>query len=669
MASIGVLGSLISQLGAREMPQYDPQQVALTQQRLQSGRLGNETALLQLAELKRQQASDAEVMQFMQQHPELVLGGGQGQPTPLLGSLTAGAPPGGASGAITQSPLGGGPVQTVPAYPDASRYAVVSPQSGGPIPPEVAAQLTPTVTPPQGTLASLGPQPQAPQNPLLDLVRRDPRAAFMFFQKQHEMMGQRLKMGTAVAEGIGQIILGVKSQADLDEARQRIAQFAPQEAARLPQAYSPEAMKPYLDRAVSVKDSADLKLKTWNMQNEERKNQLEEMKIGVQLTNAGYQGLGTDVTSILRGLTDEQVKQFGGRTTPAAVAYATEEEKKRKLHQAGETERQRGETERTLRGEKTVSEAMGTKATNLFDIQTGQTLDARMKVKDYDALPAGSVKELSPKLTEQMENINNAVPVLSQLQTHIDKIYGPGGVLARMSPDERTLLTNAPSQWAKQYAQKYPELIQAQRFIDSNAGSLARALAGEKGAMAEGDVERAKAMLPTLTTALKVWPPTELGWTQPDTREVALRSMNSIVDLVNGRVRTLLGNEQFTHPKLHRYEVSEADPDRPIPPLVGLNPNLPPVSGQGPQPVAPVPPPGPPIFPRPEIREPGALPPGKQSQAPSGRRGIELARASGAKVMDMVDVEQAMDETGKSRAEVLAAARAKGYTVYGSAMA
>ena len=48
----------------------------------------------------------------------------------------------------------------------------------------------------------------------------------------------------------------------------------------------------------------------------------------------------------------------------------TEQEKKRKLTQAQATEVQRGETERELRGEKTLSETMGTKATNLFDTRT-----------------------------------------------------------------------------------------------------------------------------------------------------------------------------------------------------------------------------------------------------------------------------------------------------------
>ena len=334
------------------------------------------------------------------------------------------------------------------------------------------------------------------------------------------------------------------------------------------------------------------------------------------------------------------------------------------------------------------------------------------------------------------------VPIVAQLQTHIDKIYGPGGVLARMTPDERADLAAVPGRWATQYAQKYPEVTQAQRFINSNAGALARALAGEKGAMAEGDVARAKEMLPNLETTLKVWPPANIGIQSPDTRATALGSMNSIVDMINARVRGILGNEQFTHPKLHRYETAAdaqqatgspgtppavAPPELPIPPLTRLNPNLPPVPGQptpapaAQPPAAAVPAPGPPIFPRTPIREPGApapaLPtaptarptsqvapapapgtrpapptarstpaqdeayrqsvtpqpapapsapatkptPGRQSQAPAGTR-----LAGAPKYMNLADVAEAVRQTGKSRTEVERRARELGYTVYGS---
>ena len=260
---------------------------------------------------------------------------------------------------------------------------------------------------------------------------------------------------------------------------------------------------------------------------------------------------------------------------------------------AAETRARTG-VERELRGETTLAEAFKGDTPNLYDTQTGQQLDARMKVKDYEAQPPGRSRMLSSAQREQMENVNASVPIIAQLQTHIDKIYGPGGVLAKMTPDDRSLITSGTplsQRLLDQFAQRYPELIQAQRFIDANAGALARSLAGEKGAMAEGDVERARAMLPSLITSLKVWPLSQIGVHLPDTRGVALRQMNSIVDMINARARTLLGNEQYAHPKLHRYQTAEEAQQqtgtpgptttRPRPqdiapegkPAVGLNPN------------------------------------------------------------------------------------------------
>lgn len=353
----------------------------------------------------------------------------------------------------------------------------------------------------------------------------------------------------------------------------------------------------------------------------------------------------------------------------------------RELAKTREAELQRGKTEAELRGDKTISEVFGERTTKLYDTQTGQTVDARTKVKDYEALPAGRVKELSSNLTEQMEQINNAVPIVAQLQSHIDKIYGPGGVLARMTPDERADLAASPGRWAKQYAQKYPELNTAQRFIDSNASALARALAQEKGAMAEGDVARAKAMLPSLESSLQLWPPNKLAIQAPDTRAVALGTMNNIVDMINARGRTLLGNEQYTHPKLHRYETAAeaqqasggpgtppqvAPPDvnvpgagtfappRPTPPAVGLNPRLPPQE---------------PRVPRPEDAPlqfaPPRPSPGRQSQAPTPAAPTRVSQWWGSPppVMSERDVMEAMRQTGKTRREVEEAARARGYTV------
>jgi hypothetical protein len=288
---------------------------------------------------------------------------------------------------------------------------------------------------------------------------------------------------------------------------------------------------------------------------------------------------------------------------------------------------------------------------------------------------------LSPETRKQAEQLNSAVPLIAQLQTHIDKIYGPGGVFARMTPDElRVVNTIDPSKAGNvwdQMTQKYPELIQAQRFIEANASALARALAGETGAMNEGDIERARAMLPNLKTALNVWPPSKIGVQLPDTRATALGTMNSLVDMINARGQTISGNEQYAHPKLHRYQTAEEAQQqtgapgptttRPRPqdiapegtPAVGLNPNWRAPGTPAPStPPAAEPPTGRRTNQRPQT-------PGRQSQAPAGATRV-VSWFGGPKVMSQADVLEAMRQTGKSREEVEAAARARGYRIHGS---
>ena len=379
-----------------------------------------------------------------------------------------------------------------------------------------------------------------------------------------------------------------------------------------------------------------------------------------------------DIQQAQKNIHGRQVEQRGAEGLAGAQATA----------QAGKEARQ----------QQTLSEAFKGDTVNLYDTQTGRPLPSRMKVADYEKLPQQQVTQLSDDNRKQMENLNNAMPRLEILQQHIDKVYGPGGVLERMSPDDRNVIISGvgiTERWIEQALQRYPELKAAQNYIDANAESLARALSGVRGAATEGDVERAKAMLPNLTTTLKVWPPSKIGINLPDTQAVALRTMNNLTDTLNGIGTAILGNAEYRTP-LKRYETLTQTPG-----LVSPGAGLPPApSAVAPAQTAPqqsVPPPGAPIFPRPQIRIPGEEPPptqppaptarptsqaapapapsapatkptpGRQSQAPAGTR-----LAGGPKYMNQSDVVDAMRQTGKSRTEVERRARELGYTVYGS---
>lgn len=256
------------------------------------GMLQNQSALMALQDLQRQQATAAEERAFLQQHPEFIFGGGGMGQSPLA-SLNAGGP----AGAMTQQafgPGGAGATQTIPASPDASRYAGVSPESGGPIPPDLARQVMPTVTPPQSTLGTLN-QPQ--DNPLLALARRDPTAALALYQRQQQMedatlkrQEQRLVMGEKVMESLGQMAQGVTDQASLEKMKDDLQRLGlGQYVSRLPQVYSKEAMQPFIDQALSVKDSLQARLEQQKMQALVRGQDVDMLKLQQQSGKLNYQ--------------------------------------------------------------------------------------------------------------------------------------------------------------------------------------------------------------------------------------------------------------------------------------------------------------------------------------------------------------------------------------------
>jgi hypothetical protein len=261
MATLSVLGSLMSQLGSTAMPQYDPLEVARQQNFVQGGRVNNQTALLQLQDLQRQQQTAERVREMYRQNPTLLFGGGDPLAQSPLASL-------GAGGAMTQQafgPGGAGATQQVPGYPDMSRFAGVSPQSGGPMPPGMAQQFMPTVTPAQSTLGALS-QPQG--NPLVALARTDPDAAQAIYQRQQQMQEwrqqqdlNRLTMGLKVAEFVANEFQGVTDQASLEQARERVARVHPQAAAALPQWYTKEGVAAVVQRGMTAKDNAEARLK------------------------------------------------------------------------------------------------------------------------------------------------------------------------------------------------------------------------------------------------------------------------------------------------------------------------------------------------------------------------------------------------------------------------
>ena len=135
MASLGVLAQLMQGMASSQMdiPRWNPVEEEQARANLQGTRTGNETALLTLFEQKQKQAAEQELMAAIKKDPrlaQLIFGDSS-----TIGSLMQPqAAPGGAqpaSPSLTQ--------QTLMPGQDPSRGAGVSPQGGGPIPPNVAA--------------------------------------------------------------------------------------------------------------------------------------------------------------------------------------------------------------------------------------------------------------------------------------------------------------------------------------------------------------------------------------------------------------------------------------------------------------------------------------------------------------------------------------------------
>jgi hypothetical protein len=217
----------------------------------------------------------------------------------------------------------------------------------------------------------------------------------------------------------------------------------------------------------------------------------------------------------------------------------------------GEMGRQRAERE--TRENLTAQEVLKDDVERFYDVTTGQQIRPTITYKALEgAQTQGQVKRLTKAQQEKVEVISEAVPIIARVQSYVDQIYGPNGILAHLSPSDRQLLGSKAG--VEQLIQRYPVLTAANRYLQANAELLARALKGVRGGATEGDVQRALAMLPQLTASLdvKLWPP-KVDLTLPDTRGTALRVMDDLVDSLNKVSGTVLGNPDFAHPTLHRY--------------------------------------------------------------------------------------------------------------------
>src|SRR5262245_52848876 len=637
------------------------------------------TNLLALQEAQRQRDVAAEARATIAANPDLVLGGGA---QPLL-----------ASGALTQTTtrpadaLMGTPAtsatQTVPAPPNLSQFATGTPPGG------MA----------QPVLGGLSPQAE----PIRALMQRSPDAAFAVMQQQqavqdraYKIREQNLMMQEKAAGFIGQMLQGANDQASYERSKEQIRRVFPEWAAALPQTYSKEALTPYIKQAVDVKTNATLAIQ--NMQ-----AQAEIGKYNLQLQNAGYQGLGTAVTDVLKGLTDEQVAKFGGRTSAAAIEYANKEVQRKKLEEAGEAERQKQVLGQQFQETQPLQDARKEDSGLFVYKGTGQTVPGTLKYGEVKALQdendptKGVVKLANLDEKKQLTTLKQLEPVLQQYADLVQYAYGPGGPLEHYSRSPGSVINTAVGQ----AMQSDPVFQAKRRALQGQLQSVVRGL-GARGDLNEQELAAAKEMIANMDASmglglnLGVGPMVGTGGAGvgatigvkptisiPDTPETGINLANELIGTVNRRIGSILQHEGYQKTPFItlRTEQQGQEPTGDMPKarpgaapsssIPGVPPRtwgvMPPAtpgqpqSGQGTPPALPEVPSTRPTPP------PASPSPGRQSQAPPTAGPTRVAQVPvSQRFMDQADVVEAMRQTGRSRREVEDAARARGYTVYGS---
>lgn len=330
----------------------------------------------------------------------------------------------------------------------------------------------------------------------------------------------------------------------------------------------------------------------YSEQSEAYRNQLAAQKAYQEATRAPY-GYGADHDAQIRM---DYNLQPGQMPTPAMAQESYPRMVQRleatKAGEAAATTQARLTTEEQIREQQPLVVATGgaDKAVVWRDPKTGFPLiRANPNITQAEARQVGT-----PVVGEQgqhLDDLLNAMPIVERMNYYVQQIYGPGGVYASMSGDERRSLTQGLGRALENVQQRYPIIQQAQAFMEANAEKIARAIGGIRGAGTEGDVRRSKALFPELSSALGLrwegWKP-NVSWDMPDTRGLALRKINDFnvtVDTIAGR---MLNNPTFQHPGLMPRLLEPGSPGAQggQPPTVGQAGRTPTTPG------VPTPPPG-----------------------------------------------------------------------------
>jgi hypothetical protein len=144
-----------------------------------------------------------------------------------------------------------------------------------------------------------------------------------------------------------------------------------------------------------------------------------------------------------------------------------------------------------------------------------------------------TVRLEDPAERTQVRNMQQAIPILDQIDTLLRKIYDPKtGAYKNIQRSGR--LAGGVENLYTRFAQSDPDLEEAARLVDGLAERFYRTYTGAVGVQTEKDVERAKQLL------------AKIGGLQPDTPAVAHRTMEGIYRTSEAIMRALLRNPDFS---------------------------------------------------------------------------------------------------------------------------
>lgn len=168
--------------------------------------------------------------------------------------------------------------------------------------------------------------------------------------------------------------------------------------------------------------------------------------------------------------------------------------------------------------------------------ESGDPVDQSLTVGEFrEGQRAKQFRKMTPKQFNRLQSTKSLLPLMQSMADDLQSIYGPGGIFEELEASGRF---KAGVQGALANAfQTNPELVAVQRKIKGNIDLIRRNFQGQVGTQTERDAERGLVTLPVLSGL-------------PDTKEVAFETFDSLTNIINSMLGTMVGNKKFNAPEL-----------------------------------------------------------------------------------------------------------------------